>query len=952
MARRLLFCFCIPLLVLLSLVLPPNSASAEPEKTNPDWVEFDYEHYATGTPYRTHVVDSSRNAGVVQMIPLPDTVQTLYGIELKVSKTGEPGDLLYSLGTSRNGGEIATGSISAANVIGLYDLFYRDDFEDAVRVSRVGRLYLTLKAESGNYPEDYYLVYGPREGQGKPTNAEGAFFMPDGNPSFPVSYRLMTSSASPQGEDRMQFIREITAPPYSDAESLVDSQRRLQAGEVEVKSDWRIVGPPVGRIVIDTAIDDLKTFFERRMGLHLQVLRHDFSVPLPGAIGKAIIIGDSVSQPCLGEGARSESYRVKAASDRIVLCGADDRGVMRAVYYLEDVMSLAGGAFLKQGETTRSALYSPRLTTRVAPGNTFLTELSQPNIYTDGFLWKLSHQGFNAIYLYGNVEELTQGSTVFPELNDIRIPRRFGSEVFPEVLDARATERRYERLRDLVNRSRKYGLDVYLYYATNYHHPVPESLYQQYPDARGLSWGNSMCTSNRRVQSYLAETTRHVFQVVPGLKGLVAIFDSEGFFSCAVGGNREKCPRCRDRQPEDIVAEYLNIINRSMKEVRPDGELIAWSYFTGHPQWVFDLIPKLDSDITFQGLFDKGTAVERGGVRHISGDYLISEIGPPEHFVRQAKAAIANGMKLSAKTCHSYANEFVSVPYIPVPFQFHRRLEKIGEYPVQALLANWSHHGYSPSLNAEVFKWYSWDNAPEISELMRELAGQTFGRPAAPSFVTAWRHFSKAITYYPYSDPVGRYPGPIQVGPAHPLLLSPYEPGGGRVRDWQNDLEWTKPWGPELCLEYFGRLESEWKQGVEVLTGALDRVPQDKLQAGRRELGVATAILCSVRSIMNVIEFIRAREDLFSATDPVRVDQAVSSIREIATRELINARRALDACEADSRIGYASGGARIGGLYTPALIRRKIEQVETMLSEELPRQFPLTVLKAKVKETE
>jgi hypothetical protein len=61
-------------------------------------------------------------------------------------------------------------------------------------------------------------------------------------------------------------------------------------------------------------------------------------------------------------------------------------------------------------------------------------------------------------------------------------------------------------------------------------------------------------------------------------------------------------------------------------------------------------------------------------------------------------------------------------------------------------------------------------------------------------------------------------------------------------------------------------------------------------------------------------------------------------MRRVAESELANAREALELCSADSRIGYCSGGTRwIGGLYTPARIRWKINQVERMLSQQMPR---------------
>jgi len=511
-----------------------------------------------------------------------------------------------------------------------------------------------------------------------------------------------------------------------------------------------------------------------------------------------------------------------------------------------------------------------------------------------------------------------------------------GQEIFPEVLDGRAAARRYERLRDLVTRAKRFGIDVYLYYATNYHHRVPKWFYQEHPDCQGYSWGNSMCTSSPKVLRYLDETTRHIFRGVPGLKGLVIIFDSEGCFSDAVG-NRDRCPRCRNRKPEDIVSEYLTVIDKAMKQSSPDSELIAWSYFTGHPQWVIRAIPKLPKDITLQAEFSKEAIIQREGVRHIAGDYQITEIGPAPHFLVQAEAATAAGLKLSTKTEHSYSNEFVSVPYIPATLQYHKRVAAFRQYPIRAVFANWTHHGYSPNPNAEILKWYSWDHEPKIDDLLADMARSRFGAKAAPLFIEAWGHFSKGITYYPYSDAVARNPGPIQVGPGLPLYLDATQRLPSTWRSPVNDLSGTVPWGPDVVLKSFGRLEAEWQQGVDRMSRALADVPVGQRREAERELGIAEAILCCTRSYMNLTRFLVARERLDAETEPSLRQTILDQMRTIARAELENARKALVVCAADSRVGYASGGSHVGGLYTPALIRWKIAQVESMLRDEMPK---------------
>ncbi len=920
------------------------AASAEGKPTT--LVEYDFEHDAQTIPYQMCPVDCDQHAGVGQIITVPPHAQDVCGVRFKATRVGSPGRLLYRLGRTSGGSEIASGAVPADDVLPLYELLYGGDFPPQ-QIVPGEKLYLTLRAERGRYPEDYYLVYGPRPGHGSPAASQGEPLARPGQKGFPLSYHLWTSVGPgdpPRAEERFAFVRQATAPPYSHARRLRDPARKPRPDEMAVDGSWTIVGPPRGNRVIDAAIGDLQTYLDRCLAVRLAVAHEKLS-PQTLQRERVIVVGEAATLPQFAAGLKPpESYRVKIDPRRIVLCGADDRGAMRAVYYLEDVMGFAAGPYVKRGEQKRTCLFSPRITHAIAPNCTFVNDLSQPNVYSDGMLWHISHQGFNAIFLYGNLEEVTFASRVFPELNDVRASRQFGSdEVFPEVHDARAPLRRLQRLRELVDRAARFGIDVYLYYATNYHHPMPKWFYEKHPDCQGCGWGGSMCTSSPQVQQYLAETTRNLFQAVPRLKGLVMIFDSEGFFNDAVCNDRSRCPRCRNRQPEDIAAELITIIDKAMKACRPDAELIAWSYFTKQPPWVIRTIPKLPKDVTFQAEFSKGAVVVCDGIRYVPMDYVISQIGPPECFREQARAVEKAGLKLAAKTEHAVSWELYNVPYLPIPFQFQRRIAAIRQYPVRALFTNWVLYGYIPNMPAEVLKWYSWDNEPDVEELLLRLAGQEFGPRAAPKFVEAWRHFSTAITYYPYSDSIARHPGPIHVGPAQPLYLDRGKSSGKVWCTWQNSLGWTEPWGPEVTLKYFGLLEAEWQRGIALMERAMADVPADRREAARREYGIAKSILCSVRSCRNVIRFLVSREKLYRQRDAARRQQLLAEMRRVAESELANTREALPLCEADSRIGYATawGDMRVAGFFTPALLRRKIAQVEQMIHQEMPRFDPL-----------
>ena len=76
-------------------------------------------------------------------------------------------------------------------------------------------------------------------------------------------------------------------------------------------------------------------------------------------------------------------------------------------------------------------------------------------------------------------------------------PRNHGqqSKVFPELDDPEAPAN-CARLAELVVAAKPLGIDVFCDLATNHRRAVRESFYQKHPDCRGVSFNQTMCTSN------------------------------------------------------------------------------------------------------------------------------------------------------------------------------------------------------------------------------------------------------------------------------------------------------------------------------------------------------------------------------------------------------------------------------------------------------------------------
>jgi hypothetical protein len=222
--------------------------------------------------------------------------------------------------------------------------------------------------------------------------------------------------------------------------------------------------------------------------------------------------------------------------------------------------------------------------------------------------------------------------------------------------------------------------------------------------------------------------------------------------------------------------------------------------------------------------------------------------------------------------------------------------------------------------------------------MLEDLAERDFGAAAAGYVVRAWENFSDGIRYYPYSDAVARLPGPIQKGPSNPLFLDPAVKNYGPWRSWQNDLEWTKPWGTDITRKYLSLAEESFTKGIGELESAKQTAPVAFHPALDSETAVARTIQASLQSTLNLIDWITARDKFVNAKSDSERSEALERMKKIALAERANAETILPILWTDSRLGYASegGGVVRGGLFAPALVRWKIGEIDDLLLRQIP----------------
>lgn len=769
-------------------------------------------------------------------------------------------------------------------------------------------------------------------------------------------------------EERFAFVSEITGPLWSG--SLRDPARSPASDEITIDDTWSLVvgagDDAADGVATRTAARQLADFLRTAMGVTLRDApgRRTIEVSVAagaeapggagpvdgaddtgtasgttaGAVRAGAVAADAATTGRATGGAVgvAEGFRVEVTPSSVAVVGSDDRGVMRGLHHLEAEMKRRRGPYLSLGTVRRTPRFSPRITCAPFYAKQELTASVGP--YTEGMLGRIARAGFNAIWVWGDLDEVAH-SAVYPELDQ-------------------GVAARQRALTELIGHARPYGIDVYLYLANR---PLPDEFFRRHLNARGSmfqAYGGShvVCTSVPEVREHLRSATADLGRAVPGLAGVVCIVGGEGLMHCYT--RAVSCPRCLARPPHETVAELVTVVADGLRSTNPAAAVAVWPYSATNT-WSADdptqerLMAALPTSVTWLTEFAKEGAVTFGGRTIPAYDYPVSIAGPSDRFVRQEARARELGLELWVKTEHAVALEFIQTPYIPALQQWAGRYRGIAEHTaVTGEFANWMHYGFMPGPATELFHRTMWREAGNMGEphevsgfeaIVDDLAGAVFGDAAARHVAAAWGLFSEAIREYPFSDRV--VSGPIQKGPAHPLFFNPaYRPLHGAPRQFANDLSWTEPWGPELVVSQLERMEAPWSAGVAALEQAVRAVrPSDSSSRDevRRELGVAASLLACIRSAIHVARFYLLRDRL-PAADVDGARRILAELTGIAEREIENARTALRYVRADSRIGYANSGAndQVGvpraGIYSPGSIEKKIDQVTRVLTDEIP----------------
>jgi len=556
-------------------------------------------------------------------------------------------------------------------------------------------------------------------------------------------------------------------------------------------------------------------------------------------------------------------------------------------------------------------------------GDPLLTPELDP--YPDGLLQRLSDLGVNGVWLHVVLRQLAPGSATFPE---------FGA----------GHERRIENLRRLVERAKKYGIDLYLY--MNEPRAMEASFFKNREGIKGVQEGNfhTLCTSAPEVRQWLTDSLTYVFKEVPGLGGVFTITASENLTNCySHSRTAAGCPRCSKRPGPEVIAEVNRAIAAGVWAGNPKAKVIVWDW--GWPDasdtkqnnsgWTEQIINALPEDVYLMSVSEWSKPIVRGGVATTVGEYSISTVGPGPRATKHWALAKKRGLKTLAKIQANCTWELSAVPYLPVMNLVAQHCANLADADIDGLMLSWTVGGY-PSPNLQLVRCFDAEPRPTVEQALAKVAEARYGADAAPTVLKAWSKFSTAFSEYPFHGSLV-YNGPMQCAPANLLYPQPTEYRATMVGFPYDDHDgWRAVYPANVLAGQFEKIAAGWDEGLSLFQAATERANVPFQQANLREDAVlAEAAGLHFRSTASQTRFIMARNALLSGALKGKERQAqIDGIRQAATVEIETARRLFTLVYQDSRIGFEASNHYY---YLPLDLVEKVVNCDYVLNTWLPR---------------
>ncbi|NLY19064.1 MAG: hypothetical protein GX045_09010, partial [Clostridiaceae bacterium] len=630
-------------------------------------IKYDYKYDLTKHPYIWQYLDKSDFRG--QSFTVPAGMETVTGFRIKAIKIGNPGSIKYKIGYFPNDASLAEGVIDESQVTPTYELFCGPDFEP-IKVKPHEKIYITLFAPYATAPLDTYKIYGPSPDENTdpercnlwenyrsisypldyysashPLFESGSGFDSKSSNLFSLSFIVYSGDDREKEEEEELFaiVLKLTSEPFSEFE-YIRRDSEISDNEVLLNDKWCVVNKIKNDDVVNNAVSELNEYLKICMGVNLC-----------GSSSQIIVdINDSRDMP-----KENESFIVESHEDAVYITGKSNRGVMRAIHWILDYMSYRKVPVIRSGRYVIKPRHELRMTYGIAPAPIRYYELQGDQIWTPGYMWRLSRAGYNAINMAVNIEEIVEFSSVFPEMVE------------------ETSKIAIEKLRRIVELAQKYGVDVYVEIKAGYYRFFDTKVYDRLPHLKSYdNFGRFPCVSQEETHIYLTETISNLFSIVPDLKGMILIYSTEGFYCCFTHGRNHLCPNCRNYKTEDLILRITDTLLKAIRVRNSETELIMWTYHSEY-EWDYNFIKNAPKDIILMSNISQFAEFDRFGYTLRTDDYAVTTAEASKNFKHMNKLAKSVGIRLIAKTEDAFGQEFVSTLYYPCLQQHQRKWDNL-----------------------------------------------------------------------------------------------------------------------------------------------------------------------------------------------------------------------------------------------------------------------------------
>ena len=665
-------------------------------------------------------------------------------------------------------------------------------------------------------------------------------------------------------------------------------------------------------------------------------LKETFRIKLQKESPNAPRIKDSITHAA----GNSEAYHRDVHPNLIKITADTDEGAMRALFHLQRELLNRRGPFVKIGAESRNPKWSLRITSPLL--HKPFDDPADYLMYPESYLMNMARYGYNATYMYLNLFDY-----ISPKTN-------------PHL--ARPGWRmRLNALKKATEYLGSFGIQLFFHINTLGLPPTHE-IFQKSPGTLGAQTFEQgaycLCSSSPEVLDFYQSASKQLFTDVPNLAGMVIIVGGECFLHCYTRPVPKKdsstnCPRCRKRSPDNVISGAVNRFVRGVSSANSNARVLVWPYsgFSwGNLETQAKMLSKCNPKIRGLITFEKDSWINVEGKKSYIFDYSIRQIGPSPRFTFLNKSAQSHNRSVMAKTETSQSIEILTVPRIPVMNRWAERFNKMRMAGVDGIHTTWRFYGFSRQRTDEIVDYFAWSENPSVEKCLEEIANRDFGYQAGALVLSAWKNFSEAFGYFPYSGGMTGLPyfrGPFYIGPAHPFIFDPntlqnlpdcfyrVDPTQHELTDDPDrlgrhgrptyfvDLSWTQPFGPERVKHNLGKLRSRWDKGLSVLTRALALARGEEKARVRDELEVAGCVGSIITTAENLLHFQMLRDKIVNVgCTPTSLKRDLANIQKILTREIDNASGVLKPVQKNPSLGF---GCTYGVAFDADLIQAKID---------------------------